>query len=644
MQASSAEPRSIFPCHLGLALAILTFGSTFSSSQAVLAQEAAAPTTKPAPDATAANTVIEADVWQRIVHEGKEGSKVMAFLDHLVNRIGPRLTSSRNIQNAQEWALAEFKAMGLANARLEQWGEFPVGFDRGPASGAILEPEDLAMPLAFSTNAWTAGTKGPAEGPVIEGPDDVEEAHDRVRKNANYYRDAWILMRGSLRRSGTRELGGFLADNGAHGFLYSGNETRPGKEDPKELHRNLLMTGGRYQIRWPELPRFPEVQVRWDQFQSLARAVQAQTKVRVVLDIRNWFRQGPVPNYNVIAELEGFEKPHEYVVVGGHIDSWDGATGTTDNGTGTSTTLEAARILTAVGARPRRTIRFMLWSGEEQGLLGSRAWVQKNRQDVVANCQAALVHDGGTNAAVGIIGSSQQLPLLERAFAGFDTIDASFPFTITEGQQPSYGSDHASFITVRAPGFYWLQKGRARYNFGHHTQHDTFALAVPEYQKQTATVAALGALALANIEERMPAPVGRSTTTRPSPAIRSTGISVDADLQVTIASKEVVLGSAGVQAGDRILELDGNKVEGGSAGLRRAFVELLRSGKAASSVVVQRNGEDVRLKLELKAADEKADDKANDKGDNKADDKGDNKADEKSDAKNDAPPRRRRGD
>ncbi|MCA8971737.1 MAG: M20/M25/M40 family metallo-hydrolase [Planctomycetes bacterium] len=577
----------------------LVFGALGSG---VLARPAIAQAVDAAPESRAPNTLLDANLWNAIVTEGKEKSKVMAFLDHLVNRIGPRLTSSRNLDAAQEWAVSELKAMGYANARLERWGEFPVGFDRGPASGAITAPDSLRGTLAFCTNAWSAGTKGPQEGRVVLSPEDVEAAEDAVRAKPDAFRDAWILRRQSLRRSGVSELADYLEEHGALGFVYSGNETRPGKEDKNELHRNLLMTGGRQQIRWPDLPTFPQIQVRWDQFQELANAVDAGTEVRLRFDIRNWFRQGPIPVYNVVAELEGYEKPHEYVVVGAHIDSWDGATGTTDNGTGTSTTLEAARILAAVGARPRRTIRFMLWSGEEQGLLGSRAWVQKHRQDVVANCQAALVHDGGTNAAVGILGTSAQLPFLERAFAGFDTIDPALPFTVTEGRQPSYGSDHVSFITVGAPAFYWLQKGRARYNYGHHTQHDTFALAVPEYQRQTATVAALGALALANIEERMPPPVGRATSRRP--AIPSTGISVDKDLQVTIASKEGILGSAGVQAGDVLVSLDGETLSGGNRGLRAAFVGLLRSGKERSTVVVRRGGETLSIPLKLTNADE----------------------------------------
>ena len=119
--------------------------------------------------------------------------------------------------------------------------------------------------------------------------------------------------------------------------------------------------------------------------------------------------------YNVIADIPGTEKPDEIVIVGGHIDSWDGATGTTDNGTGVATTLEAARLLMAAGAKPRRTIRFMLWSGEEQGLLGSVAWIKDHAAEL-DNISAVLVHDGGTNYVSGIQATAAMLPAMKIAF------------------------------------------------------------------------------------------------------------------------------------------------------------------------------------------------------------------------------------
>lgn len=554
---------------------------------------------------------IPRDLWDQIVTEGKQESRVMDFLDHLTNRIGPRLTSSLNLQQACEWAVAELKAMGYANARLEKWGEFPVGFDRGPWSGSITSPKDMTGAIVFCTNAWTAGTKGPQEGPAILAPKSIDQAQVLREQDPNAFEGKWLLRAEGMRRgsaSNFRKLEQLLEGYGALGWVYPGRETRPGKLDKDVVHRNLLMTGGSYQMRWPKLPTFPRIQVRWDQFQQMHAAVKDDKDLRLRFDVRNWFRQGPIPLYNVVAELEGLEKPEEFVVVGGHIDSWDGATGTTDNGTGTSTTLEAARILAAVGAKPRRTIRFMLWSGEEQGLMGSRAWVNQNRQDVTKNCQAALVHDGGTNYAAGIVGNATQMPVLREAFAGFDTIDEDFPFSVTEGQQPSYGSDHVAFIMARAPGFYWLQRGKAQYNYGHHTQHDTFDLAVPEYQMQTATVAALGALSLANVEARMPAPANRARRGRARrPALPSTGITINTAMEVMTAEKEGVLIAAGVRAGDKLLSLDGNKLEGGRRALRDAFREFVRSGKSKTEIRVARDGavKTLEVTLETKAPETK---------------------------------------
>src|SRR5262249_25250808 len=137
----------------------------------------------------------------------------------------------------------------------------------------------------------------------------------------------------------------------------------------------LILTDGNFKVSWDKLPSLPSVRLLQKQFDEIVAWLGEGKAVTVEFDIRNYFKKGPIKLYNVIADIPGTEKPDEYVIVGGHIDSWDGATGTTDNGTGCATTLEAARILMKAGVKPRRTIRFMLWSGEEQGLLGSREYV-----------------------------------------------------------------------------------------------------------------------------------------------------------------------------------------------------------------------------------------------------------------------------
>ena len=170
------------------------------------------------------------------------------------------------------------------------------------------------------------------------------------------------------------------------------------------------------------------------QFDEIAGWLKDGKAVTLEFDIRNYFKKGPIKLYNVIADIPGTEKPDEYVIVGGHIDSWDGATGATDNGTGVSTTLEAARILMKAGVKPKRTIRFMLWSGEEQGLLGSAAYV-KAHKDLMPKISAVLVHDGGTNYLSGIGATEAMLSDFEQVFAPVKELDPRLPVRGAEGRR-----------------------------------------------------------------------------------------------------------------------------------------------------------------------------------------------------------------
>ncbi len=221
----------------------------------------------------------------------------------------------------------------------------------------------------------------------------------------------------------------------------------------------LILTAGNFQIDWKKLPETPSIQLQRSQWDEIAKRIQDGEEVKLSFDIRNYFRKGPVPLYNVIADIPGTEWPDEYVVVGGHIDSWDGATGATDNAAGCATTIEAARILIESGVKPKRTIRFMLWSGEEQGLLGSMGYVKKH-PDLMPKISAVLVHDGGTNYVAGIGGSSSMLDAFHQVFAAAKTLDEKAPFEVRKVDQilPRGGSDHVSFIQAGVPGFFWDQR------------------------------------------------------------------------------------------------------------------------------------------------------------------------------------------
>jgi hypothetical protein len=273
-------------------------------------------------------------------------------------------------------------------------------------------------------------------------------------------------------------------------------------------NNDILVTGGRRPTTaefMDNLPTQPQINMTATSFDAVGKHVRAGEEVVLEFDIRNYFKKGPIPIYNVIADIPGNELPDEYVIVGGHIDSWDGATGATDNGTGVASALEAARILKAAGVQPKRTIRFMLWSGEEQGLLGSRAYVQAN-PDLMKRISAVLVHDLGTQYLSSISGLSYQLPDLNEVFAPVMSLDPSFPFHVRSTDDlRSLGSDHRSFVNAGVPGFFWGQSGGGfNYWDSHHSQHDTFDKAVAEYQEHSSIVIALAAYGIANLDHMLP--------------------------------------------------------------------------------------------------------------------------------------------
>ena len=236
--------------------------------------------------------------------------------------------------------------------------------------------------------------------------------------------------------------------------------------------------------------------------------------VELEFDINADFEPGPIPVYNTIAEIRGTEHPEQVVIVSGHLDSWDGpgAQGATDNATGCAVTMEAARILTTVGAQPKRTIRFILWTGEEQGLLGSRAYVESLSDDERANIVCCLVDDGGTNSEGGMHAIGSQRDYLAAATAPingrvWDDVDGKYlnvDVQLGEKMPQGGGSDHASFNAIGIPGYFWDEVGRQDYNHAHHTQYDTIEYAIPNYLRQSATNAAIVAYNLACAPDILP--------------------------------------------------------------------------------------------------------------------------------------------
>ena len=480
---------------------------------------------------------------KRILEEGHDRNQVMDHMRYLTKQIGPRLTGSSNARKANEWCRAMYTLWGLDNPHLEEWGTIPVGFDRGPCSARLLlrtetKGEGESTPkveyrplrdLQFSTPAWTRGTDGPVRGKVVKEPRDEKE-FDTVKDQA---KGAWILLdppssnpgqRGVRSRTGdlmTRirearkkiaeggkpeELGILerLAVSGAAGFVSTGRDER-------------VWTGGAPGWRTLDLESMPAeimVTIRGSDYDAINSRLYDGDAVELEFDLKHTLVKGPVPMFNTVAEIRGSELPDEYVIVSAHLDSWDGpgSEGCTDNGTGSVTVLEAARILKAVGARPRRTIRFCNWTGEEQGLLGSKGYVQAHKAEL-PKVSAVFVDDGGTNYEGGVPAAAQMVPMLAAATAPMNNVfysetDGKFlnvNIRNTGAKIDTHGSsDHASFNAVGVPGFFWDEVGRADYGFGWHTQNDTFELAIPEYLAQSSTCMAVTAYNLACADSLLP--------------------------------------------------------------------------------------------------------------------------------------------
>lgn len=516
----------------------------------------------------------------RVIAVGQEENRVMDHLDILCNRFGPRLTSSDALQTANQWARDTFESFGLTNARLEEWGEFPVGFNRGPWFGKVVEPQEKR--LEFLTMSWSAGTKGAVRAKAVLAPTSEEEL-EALRADL---KGAWVFSPNAAR-------GGPVPSAEFQSTLYKIYGEIGVAGVVRSSRGTLLITSGNSNVSWDKLPTTPSVVLLQTQFDEILGLLKDKKPVVVEFDIRNYFKKGPIKQYNVIADIPGTETPDEYVIVGGHIDSWDGATGATDNGTGVSTTLEAARILMKSGVKPKRTIRFMLFSGEEQGLLGSLAYV-KAHPELMPKISAVLVHDGGTNYLSGIGATTAMLSDLQQVFNPVLSLNPKLPFEVKE--VPALfggGSDHESFLGAGVPGFFWYQAGDANYTHTHHTQFDTYDAAVSDYQKHSSIVAAVGALGIADLDHLLSREKLRVATGGGNR--RMLGIQLD-ELTINEVLDDGVAKKAGAKPGDVIVSIDGKKVSD-----RMQLVQAVNSGEPKKKLVVIRDGKEVELLLEWPA-------------------------------------------
>jgi carboxypeptidase Q len=459
---------------------------------------------------------------QKVLAQVKKDTEVMKNLTHLSDEIGPRLTGSASLNKAAEWAAAKMKEYGLSNVHLEPW-TIPEGWERGKAVARVVEP-DNGRQINLASLGWYPGTKGKITADVVllkASTTKELEAYKGKLKGA-------IVLAGSPAKlasvdklldpskrviSAVEPRSGGRTSFGEQRALMAARRELLQKEkaaailmdSPKPF--GLVVTTGSWLSgdRASATNRIPNLYVAHNHYEMLCRlASRPSAKTRMELDVENKFVPGPIKVFNVVGEIKGSEKPDEYVILGAHLDSWDLGQGTLDNGTGSCVILEAARALAKSGIKPKRTIRFVLFTGEEQGLYGSRHHVTNNKE-IMSKVSACFVHDTGTGRVkgVGCGGRAAVQAILQRELVSLKEIG------VTDFTSPSGGgSDHQSFGRVGVPAFMMVQESGG-YVFAHHTPADSLDAAKEADLIQGAQTLAVSALRVANLKTMMPRGGGR---------------------------------------------------------------------------------------------------------------------------------------
>ncbi len=445
---------------------------------AALRAQQAAPTAKDA----------QAQADERILIEIRDHNEIMANLAYLSDMIGQRLTGSENLKKANDWTRQRFADYGLASAHLEAW-TVAHGWTRGAARGRILSPAE--HPLTLASYGWAPGTGGPVSGPVAyvkgESPADLEAYRGKLK-------GAIVITNTPtpLPPQDTPTPNPMLVPYDDPFLLI--RPLRPGEQPEQDRERRRRFVRARQDFLKSE----GAIAMLTDsgKFDGL---LMQRGPVRVEVDITNSISDKPIEVYNTVAEIRGSEKPDEIVVLGAHLDSWDLGTGTTDNGTGSMVVLEAARAIQKLGLRPKRTIRFALFSGEEQGLNGSRAYVAAHK-DEVPRISGALIHDTGTGRVISIslMRNYQARQVMDKVVAPLHALGL-----LELSERWMTGSDHVPFEEAGVPGFYCIQEP-AQYFQTHHSQADTFDQAHEADLVEGAQVMAAWAYNVAQLPELLP--------------------------------------------------------------------------------------------------------------------------------------------
>lgn len=436
-------------------------------------------------------------VVEKILEIGKTDNRTMQHDDFLANRIGGRPVGSHNLQDAEAWVAEQFRSWGL-EVMVQEVGEMPVGFSRGPWSGHMIGGS--GMQLHFVTPTYTAGTKGPQKGHVLIAPKDQRE-FDRMK---GALKGAWVLVGGnsSGRPIAARDSVAFLDEMKAAGVL--------GLIQAADLPMQAHYDRNCFKLTMDTLPTVCEIKLERAQYDEIARMVREHRDFQLEFNIRNNFFKGPVKYHNVIGMMKGSKYKDEYVLLGGHLDSYDVATGAVDDGNGVSVAMEAARMLAESGAKPKRNIMFCIWTGEEFGLLGSKYFVE-NKTVPLEKISNYFNRDGGPLAAAGITVPEAMYEDFEKICEPLQDYTPDIPFTVSkrEGEpQPrskyAGGSDHTHFMLGGAPTISFNERDVKGYNFNYrviwHTESDNYNMVYPDYMEHSAVVTAVTAYGVANLD------------------------------------------------------------------------------------------------------------------------------------------------
>jgi carboxypeptidase Q len=477
---------------------------------------------------------VDAAMNAKLREEGLKHSKVMEIAFNMTDVSGPRLTNSPNLKRAQEWAVKELTGFGLVNAHREQWGKFGKGWEIQKNYAAITVPYYHAI-IAIP-KAWTAGTNGPIKGEVVlikaDTTSDLDKYKGKLAGKVVIFDapalPARVVGKADMSRYTDEQLAemakAVMAPAGPPGGRRGAGA--PGAANPfaaalkaramrtainaflqtekaglilsqaRGTDGTVFTTNGASYADTAKIAS-AELETSAEDYQRILRLVKAGQKVELEADIKTKFFTDDLNGYDVVAEIPGTDPKlkEQLVIIGGHYDSWHGGTGATDNAAGSAVMMEAMRILKAVGYKPKRTLRICLWSGEEQGLLGSRGYVTNHFGDRAtmqlkpeqAKVSAYYNLDNGTGKIRGIYlqGDSAARPIFQAWIDPFKDLGAT---TVTISN--TGGTDHQSFDAVGIPGFQYIQDSMDYGTRTHHSNQDTYDRLVEDDLKQAATIVA----------------------------------------------------------------------------------------------------------------------------------------------------------